>query len=92
MFDKLQKRCYDAMSVTSDNSLDEWLDDDVSVATSIDLETRLNGQGLSAEPKPKRKRQRLDHLTQEEKLQRRKMKNRVAAQSARDRKKVRLSF
>jgi len=41
--------------------------------------------------KPKRKREKLDHLTNDEKIMRRKIKNRISAQSARDRKKMKMT-
>ncbi|XP_039481084.1 LOW QUALITY PROTEIN: uncharacterized protein LOC120445042 [Drosophila santomea] len=43
-----------------------------------------------AASQPKAKKRRLDHLTWEEKVQRKKLKNRVAAQTSRDRKKARM--
>lgn len=68
-------------------------DDDQDSITSDMIVDDLDLDSLE-EPKIKKKRirEKLDHLTHEEKLMRRKIKNRISAQSARDRKKNKMQI
>merc|ERR1712226_1004181 len=57
---------------------------------SMENRTNLKRPSSSGDSKAVRKRANLDHLSSDEKLMRRKLKNRVAAQSARDKKRVKM--
>ncbi|KAI4490134.1 hypothetical protein M0804_004316 [Polistes exclamans] len=66
---------------------------DMDITMKIPKQEELQEDGTFFKPdvcNGRGKKRRLDHLTWEEKLQRKKLKNRVAAQTSRDRKKAKL--
>ena len=61
----------------------------LSTFTTEHIKTEEDEMEVSGQP-PARKRANLDHMSSEEKMMRRKLKNRVAAQNARDKKRVKM--